>query len=281
MRRWIPLVGVALLIPLLIVILWVRHAAWPLFSGPALTELVIPGPLTHVQPQAVRAAVLPVLGKGFFSTNMSLVQAAVQAVPWVASAAVRRGWPHTLYIDITEEVPIARWNDTGLMDAQGHVFVHSSDAVWQKLPALAGPDGGQQDVLTEYTAFTSFLATHGLAIRQLTVDARGDSTLELDDGIKVRLGRADVEPRLERFVTVALPTLGEKLASVAYVDMRYPNGFAVGWTSPGTSPACQRRTSSNESLSSVEMAGGHARDGAQSVCTTPAGGHSKEVGPNV
>jgi len=279
-RRLLWLTGVTLIM-LLAVILWTRYFSRPLFSGPALTELVIPGPLVHVQPQAVQAAVLPALGKGFFSTNVSQIQAAVRAVPWVSSAAVRRSWPHTLYIDITEEVPVARWNGTGLMDAQGRVFVHSMNGAWAKLPRLSGPEGSEQDVLAEFNAFTSLLTTRGLTLQQLTVDARGDSTLELNDGIEVRLGRADAEARLKRFATVALPTLSEKLAAVAYVDMRYTNGFAVGWASPGISPACQRHAGPGERPPTDGWAGGRARDGSQNACTTPAVGHSKEVGPNV
>lgn len=203
-----------------------------LFSGPALTELVIPGPLKHVQPQAVRAAVLPALqGKGFFSVNVALLQADVQTVPWVATASVRRSWPHTLYIDINEEVPVARWNGNGLMDANGRVFVQSTNSAWSKLPSLNGSTGSEQDVLAEFNELATLLAPHDLAMQQLTVDARGDTTVLLNDGIQVRLGRIDVTMRLSRFVTVALPTLREKLTAVAYVDMRYTNGFAVGWKS--------------------------------------------------
>ena len=281
MRRRLLRVGGVTLIVLLAVILWAKYSSRSLFSGPALTELVIPRPLVHVQPQAVRAAVLPALGKGFFSTNVQQIQAAAQAVPWVSSAAVRRSWPHTLYIDITEEVPVARWNGTGLIDALGRVFVHSTDAAWAKLPMLSGPEGSEQDVLAEFNAFTSLLTTRGLVIQQLTVDARGDSTVELNDGISVRLGRADAEPRLERFAAVALPSLSEKFAAVSYVDMRYPNGFAVGWASLGISPACQRHAGPGERPPTDGRAGGRARDGSQNACTTPAVRHSKEVGPNV
>ncbi|MDE2234025.1 MAG: cell division protein FtsQ/DivIB [Gammaproteobacteria bacterium] len=206
--------------------------AGPLLSGPALTQLIVPGPLLHVQPQAVRAALLPALqGKGFFSVNVAQLRKDVLAVPWVASAAVRRSWPHTLYIDITEELPVARWNGNGLMDAQGRVFAQSAAASWAKLPVLNGTEGNEQDVLAEFNDLNSQLTAHGLAMLQLTVDARGDSSVSLNDGIQVRLGRSDALQRLQRFLAVALPTLSSRLAAVAYVDMRYTNGFAVGWKS--------------------------------------------------
>lgn len=203
------------------------HYMTPLLAGPALTQLVITGTLEHVQPQAVQSAVRSALGSGFFTTHVDKVRDAVAALPWVASASVRRSWPHTLYVDITEEQPAVRWNGDGLMDAQGRVFVHSDDAAWAKLPVLNGPEGSEQGVLAEYRTFITLLALHSLVLRQLTVDARGDTSLQLADGLEVRLGRENVELRLERFVSVALPTLANQLKNVAYVDMRYPNGFAV------------------------------------------------------
>ncbi|MGB9428976.1 MAG: cell division protein FtsQ/DivIB [Gammaproteobacteria bacterium] len=249
-RRWIVAVSAGIVVLAVAIALGV-HYAKPLLAGPALTQLVIPGRLEHVQPQAIRVAVLSSLGTGFFTTNVEDVRTAVQAVPWVAEAAVRRSWPHTLYIDITEELPVAHWDGDGLMDAEGRVFVHSTDKVWANLPMLSGPEGSEPEVLAQFNTFTALLAPRGLVILQLTVDARGDSTLKLNDGIEVRLGREEAQPRLERFATVALPTLAQQLAAVAYVDMRYPNGFAVGWANPGITPPPTGLKHSNEVRSNV------------------------------
>ena len=245
-KRRLLFAATALASMLVVLIGLVAHFAKPLLAGPALTTLVVQGDLQHVTPEAVRAAVLPALGKGFFSTNVDAVKAAVQSVPWVASVAVRRGWPHTLYIGVTEEVPVARWNGSGLVDAQGRVFVRSHNTDYLRLPALAGPEGSAQDVLAEYNTFAALLAPRGLAIMQLTVDARGAASVQLSDGIEVRLGREAAEQRLARFAAIALPTLGAHLAAVAYVDMRYTNGFAVGWkTTPPDSAAKRGEVRSN------------------------------------
>ena len=216
--------------------------AWfaaPVLAGPKLSQLTLSGRLQHVQPAAVLAAVQPSVGSGFFTTDVDKVSAAVTAVPWVAQADVRRQWPHTLYISVTEEVPVARWNGDGLMDAQGRVFVHSTDPAYAALPALSGREGSEQDVLAQYDTLQALMVPRGLAIATLAVDARGAATLLLDDGIEVRLGREDAEARLARFSSVALPALGAKLATVAYVDMRYTNGFAVGWKTAGGAQARQ------------------------------------------
>jgi cell division protein FtsQ len=158
----------------------------------------------------------------------------VDALPWVAEAQVRREWPHTLRVDIVEEVPVARWNGDGLMDARGKIFTRSTDKAYAALPALSGRDDEAHDVLAQYNTLVGLVSSRGLAIAALSVDARGAATVVLDDGIEVRLGREDASGRLARFSAVALPALAAKLAAVAYVDMRYTNGFAVGWKAAAT-----------------------------------------------
>lgn len=271
------------------------HYAPPVLAGPALTQLVISGQLEHVPPQAVQSAVRAALGSGFFTTQVDKVQSAVAALPWVASASVRRSWPHSLYVDITEQQPLVRWNGDGLMDAQGRVFVHSGDAAWNTLPILNGPEGSEQDVLAEYRSYEALLASRSLGLRQLTVDARGDASLQLASGLEVRLGRENAELRLERFISVALPTLTSQLADVAYVDMRYTNGFAVGYMSTcrwqvgadgkrrARDAAAGRPTMDGSqgcnapcvSASQASAAGQRATDGSQGTCAA-----TTEVRPN-
>ena len=226
-RSFVLGAGAALVLALgLGLLLWLARS---LLAGPQLTTLTLSGHLQHVDPAAVRAAVLPELGSGFFDTRVGDVGAAVEALPWVAEASVRREWPHTLHIDIVEETPVARWGGDGLMDASGKVFAHSQEQTYLSLPALSGREGGEQDVLAQFNTLAGLLTPRGIAITSLSVDPRGAATVLLDDGIEVRLGREDAAARLARFGALALPALAAKLATVAYVDMRYTNGFAVGW----------------------------------------------------
>jgi len=233
-RKRIVVVGAGAALVLAVAFGLLLWLARPLLAGPRLTTLTLGGRLAHVDAGAVRAAVIPNLGSGFFTTHVDRIGDAVDALPWVAEAQVRREWPHTLHVDIVEEVPVARWGADGLMDAQGKVFVHSQDKAYASLPQISGRDDtAAADVLAQYNTLTALVATRGIGIVSLSVDARGGATVELDDGIEVRLGREDAAERLARFSAVALPALSAKLTAVAYVDMRYTNGFAVGWKTPG------------------------------------------------
>lgn len=232
-RKRIVVVGAGAALVLAVALGLLLWLARPLLAGPKLTTLTLGGRLQHVDPAAVRNAVLPELGSGFFNTRVERIGTAVDSLPWVAEADVRREWPHTLRIDIVEEVPVARWGDDGLMDARGKVFVHAADKAYASLPLLSGRDDAAADVLARYNTLSALVTPRGIAIVSLSVDARGAATVELDDGIEVRLGREDAAERLARFSAVALPALSAKLTAVAYVDMRYTNGFAVGWKTPG------------------------------------------------
>ena len=61
------------------------------------------------------------------------------------------------------------------------------------------------------------------------MDERGAWILKLSTGQEIRLGRRDVEQRLERFFDVAAPALAPEMQRVEYIDLRYTNGFSVGW----------------------------------------------------
>ena len=58
--------------------------------------------------------------------------------------------------------------------------------------------------------------------------------LDLADGITVRLGSRQVDERFERFMVTAVKLIAQRADDIAYVDMRYSNGFAIGWRSGGT-----------------------------------------------
>ena len=73
------------------------------------------------------------------------------------------------------------------------------------------------------------LADAGLTLERLELDERGAWLLTLGGGQEVRLGRRDIDERLYRFFDVVAPALAADLKRVAYVDLRYTNGFAVGW----------------------------------------------------
>ena len=54
-------------------------------------------------------------------------------------------------------------------------------------------------------------------------------TMTLSNGVEVRLGRRDVDARSTLFVDVVADVIAARAGDIDYVDMRYSNGFTIGW----------------------------------------------------
>ena len=52
--------------------------------------------------------------------------------------------------------------------------------------------------------------------------------MRLASGVTLELGRENIESRLDRFIAAYPRTVGRLQRRITYVDLRYPNGFAVG-----------------------------------------------------
>jgi len=52
---------------------------------------------------------------------------------------------------------------------------------------------------------------------------------ELNDNLRVIIGRTDFNDRVAHFFEYVPKGLGPKLAKAEQIDMRYTNGFAVRW----------------------------------------------------
>ncbi|AMN45844.1 cell division protein FtsQ [Steroidobacter denitrificans] len=187
------------------------------------------GQFQRVAPVQIEEAVAPFRGTGFLSVDLDAMRAAIEGIPWVDRARIERRWPHGVGVFITEHVPAARWGDDGLMNTRGELFLRGVRHMPPELPLLDGPQGTETQVAKLYLESYPRLLEVGLRLSKVELDARGAWELTLSNGVRVRLGRQAVQARLERFIEVASPMLAARGGEVAYVDLRYSNGFSVGW----------------------------------------------------
>ncbi len=193
--------------------------------------LQLEGAFQRVTPIQVEAALAPALDRGFLSSNLSQLHRLVATLDWVDEVEIARVWPDTLTVRIAEHQAAARWGDTGLLNTRGELFTDESRYKFPELPHLTGPAGGEGRVASQYLALRGPLAEANLTLDALTMDDRGAWQIELTSGQEIRLGRRDIEQRLARFFTVVVPALAVEMHRIEYVDLRYTNGFAVGWSS--------------------------------------------------
>ncbi|MCA1798648.1 MAG: cell division protein FtsQ/DivIB [Xanthomonadaceae bacterium] len=202
---------------------------WPEQGIAPVQRVLVEGPFERVQPTEVEEAVLPHLVGGFFTVDLDAIRDAAEALPWVAQAQVVREWPDRVRIVVVEQQPAWRWGDDGLLNARAELFVTGVQAPPSTLPRLDGPPGQEVQLAQMYRELDARLANCAMRVAQVELDPRRSLRLTLAGGIVVRLGRDAVDARTERFCEVVVGALAARLDRVDYVDMRYTNGFAVGW----------------------------------------------------
>jgi cell division protein FtsQ len=193
----------------------------------------VAGSFQRVSPLDVEQVVRAQLKGGFVTANLDTLQRAIEALPWVDRARVQRRWPDALAVQVTEQAASARWGATGLVNARGELFLRDARHVPPELPRLDGPDGSERQVAELLFEVQPRLLEIGLRISALRLDPRGAWELELANGVSVRFGRRQLRERVERFLKVAAPVVASRPADIAFLDMRYSNGFTVGWRTPG------------------------------------------------
>jgi len=213
------LYAVAAILLLYAVLFLVVHL--PLFP---LHEVKVNGELKHVTREQVQFITTRALKGNFFTLDLNKTRRTFEKLPWVRNVNVRRRWPDRLEVTLEEHQVLARWGNAALVNVQGELFQAASD---QQLPVFTGPDDGVQEVARQYLAFKQQLEPIKHQPVQVSLTPRRAWQVKLDDGLVVELGRDQVAQRMDKFVKVYDRTLGRLNRAINYVDLRYPNGFAV------------------------------------------------------
>ncbi|WMY92540.1 cell division protein FtsQ/DivIB [Snodgrassella communis] len=198
---------------------WVVHS--PYFP---VRQIQVLQPLKHLQSTEIAKISRQYLRGNIFTVNVSAAQAELAKLPWVAKVQVKRIWPDTVQLDIKERVPVARWNTQQLVDMDGRIF---NAAIQEQLPLLVGTTGSTRHMTVHLLTFENLLQPTGLHVQELQLSDRSAWQLILTNGITLRLGREKVEQRLASFVWAWQQVLQNQASNIDYVDLRYPDGFAL------------------------------------------------------
>ncbi len=223
-HHWFLKISVGLLI--ICSLIWLYQKGMDPRTFP-VHKVQITGNYNHIDHAELRQVVLPFLQSGFLALDVAGLQDRVQQLPWVDSVNIKRKWPDRLVITIQEQKPIARFNDSALVNNRGEVFAVDATSVPADLPLFMGPQGQQKLILQNYQEMAPLLTPLGVKISMLSLNARQAWALQLDNGIVVLLGKVVPVPRLQRFVKIYAQVVGSKAAQISSVDLRYTSGVAV------------------------------------------------------
>ena len=198
-------------------------------SAFAVRELQVVGAPTHVSVQ-VRAALAPAQGRPLVGLDLAELEAAVEAVPTVASVSFDRAFPHTLAAAIVPERPVAvlrQGKESWLAAASGRVIAPLDRGVRAGLPRIwltkqaelrlgePVPGAVRRAVRAVAPLVRSPLPASVAAVRS----TEAELTLVLRSGFELRLGDdSDRALKLE-LARRLLPSL---LAGGGYLDVSVP-----------------------------------------------------------
>ncbi len=213
-----------------------------------ISSIQINGPFQRVSALQIEEAISEQIEAGFVGADLEHIQGRIVALPWIDQARVARRWPSRISITVTEQVPAAVWGERGLLNTRGELFVAEARHPPAELPRLSGPDDRSAEVAKRYLEVRDRLIPVGLDLQRVHVDARGSWDMTLQNGIKVRLGRRDVAERTDLFLRVVTDIITSRAKEIEYVDMRYGNGFTIGWNAGSTTPVPEQQQTEQEML---------------------------------
>jgi cell division protein FtsQ len=187
----------------------------------------IEGPLERVDEDSIKTAVNRFVATSLVAIDLDQLKRELEADPWIHAVSIRREWPGTLILGIEEEVAIARWGSSQLLNPKSQIFQPQDITEYMQLPLLSGPQGSEGDVMAQYQQFNQLLYPLGVRIRDLNRNARGAMTLTLTNGVVVRLGRNDLLARMRRLVVFMKSEFRDQVDKLQTIDLRYRNGLAV------------------------------------------------------
>lgn len=230
-----------------LIVLATYHASGKLLDR-RIESIAISGPLQRVTALQIEEAISAELDAGFLGADVQRMREMIQALPWIDEATVARRWPSRISIAVTEQAPAAIWGDSGLLNVRGELFVTDARHIPAELPRLSGPDKRSSDVAKRYLAVRENLIPVGLDLRRVHLDARGAWEMTLTNGVEIRLGRRQIDDRTRLFLDVVANIITGRANEIQYVDMRYSNGFTIGWKDGALTPVTKPKEADPEML---------------------------------
>ena len=163
-----------------------------------IKTIQLSGVFKHIDQQEIEKALRPFVGEGFFSLDIQNVRNSLRDKPWAESVSIRRLWPDRVMIQIVEKKPLARWDNDHFLSDKAEVFAANTK---------------------EFNSLTKIY----------NIDSRGAVNIDLTNGFKIKVGRDNVDSKIERLVSIYAQQIRPRRNEIQQLDLRYSNGFTIAW----------------------------------------------------
>ena len=212
---------------LLILILIIKTKNSEIFYFPI--KNVTSSELINVNKDDISKAVKYLYSKSFFDIDLNHLKNKLEKIEWVRKINVRRSYPNEIIIDIEEHTPILRWNNKMYINKYGEKF--NASKIDKSIPILISDESRINEVFAYFKLFNEKLSSRKLdfKITKITENEIRSLAISLSSGINIQLGSKDVNNKIPLFFEIYKSLNTRDLNKIRYIDMRYSNGFSVGW----------------------------------------------------
>jgi cell division protein FtsQ len=152
--------------------------------------------------------------------------------PWIRSVSVRKEFPDTLSVTVSEVVPFA------LLDVNGHLFIINETGelleelkgnIIPFLPIITGDPSREREGLSEALTLAKTMNDMGLSSERDQIEIVLSKPQELTsviDGMVVKVGVGDYKEKLQRLLELE-EDIQRRQITVDYIDVRFANRVVV------------------------------------------------------
>ena len=111
-------------------------------AGFKLEKIEVTGRL-YTDPESLRRLTHVEQGESIFALRLDEIYSRVVTLPWIKTVSLKRAWPDTLTMTLTEHTPLALWQHKGkisVLDENGHTIETENLESFTELPILTGSD---------------------------------------------------------------------------------------------------------------------------------------------
>ena len=169
--------------------------------------------------------------KSFFNFRINILKKEIEKVPWVKSADIRRVYPGKIKIYIEEHAPIAIWNNKSYMNDVGDIFLIQD--IKKNLPVIISNQSGNKIMFLYFTLLLKYISDYNfdMEIKKIEENDIRSLSAHFSSGIIVKFGSKDIRNKIHAFIKIYNTLNSSDLEKIGYIDMRYSNGFSIGWKS--------------------------------------------------
>ena len=167
--------------------------------------------------------------KSFFNFKINILKNEIEKVSWVRSADIKRVYPDEVKIYIKEHVPVAIWNNKSYMNNSGDIFfIHD---IKKNLPMINSNESRNKIMHVYFSLLLKYISDYNfdIEIKKIEENEIRSISAYLSSGIIVKFGSKDIKSKIHTFFKAYKTLNSSDLKKIGYIDMRYSNGFSIGW----------------------------------------------------